>query len=141
MGQGHGPAYLNPYVTAGKECGDLHVLATFGYNFPVGPGTVTNNTFYGTLHLDRKCGWLYPLVEFNFAYQTKSLDLNLEDRPGFFDFVSNLNATGKIATVAPGFNAVITQDKLEIGAVYQTPIASQRNFQFNEFLVKMIYRF
>ena len=29
--QGHGPAHLAPYLTAGKELGEFHVLATTGY--------------------------------------------------------------------------------------------------------------
>jgi hypothetical protein len=44
-------------------------------------------------------------------------------------------------TVAPGFNAVLVQDRLEVGAVYETPIWSQHNFNFNSLLVKMIVRF
>jgi hypothetical protein len=31
--------------------------------------------------------------------------------------------------------------KLEVGAVYSTPLATQRNFDFNGLLVKMVYRF
>jgi hypothetical protein len=43
--------------------------------------------------------------------------------------------------VAPGLNAVIVQDKLEIGAVYWTPIATQHSFNFNEVIVKAVLRF
>jgi hypothetical protein len=40
-----------------------------------------------------------------------------------------------------GLNAVIIKDKLEIGAVYQTPIASENHVHFNSFLVKVLIRF
>jgi hypothetical protein len=43
--------------------------------------------------------------------------------------------------VAPGFNAVLIRDKLELGAVYETPIWSQRDLHSNSLLVKMILRF
>ncbi len=139
--QGSPPAYLGTYGTVGKELGDWHVLTTVGFEFPAGSGTVTKDTFYGTVHVDRRCfGWLYPLVEFNWAATTANVVL---DRPvlahllGFDDFSAN----GNIITVAPGFNAVIVPDKLEIGAAYQTPIASQNNLHFNSFLVKMVLRF
>ncbi len=67
--QGYGPAELSPYLTVGKEFGKVHVLATTGYQFPVGPGSDNVNLFYANLHIDRQtCGWLYPLVEFNADY-------------------------------------------------------------------------
>jgi hypothetical protein len=139
--QGHGPAYLSPYFTAGKEFGKFHVLATAGYQFPTGPGRDTTNTFYGNIHFDRQFfGWLYPLVEFNFSYHETAVDLSLNTRRGFFDF-GTFEATGNILTVAPGVNAVLIPNKLEIGAVYITPIASQGHFDFNGLLVKMILRY
>ncbi|HLN29695.1 MAG TPA: hypothetical protein VK395_18260 [Gemmataceae bacterium] len=50
--QGSGPAYLAPYLTAGKEFGDYHVLVTAGYNFAAGSALVTTNSFYTNLHFD-----------------------------------------------------------------------------------------
>jgi hypothetical protein len=139
--QGSPPVYLAPYLTFGKEFGEFHVLATTGYNFPAGSGTVTTQQFYGNVHLDRRCfGWLYPLVEFNWSAHTTNVNLDLPNRHDFFD-LDNFSASGNIVTVAPGINAVIIPDKLEIGAVYQTPIASQNNVHFNSFLVKMVIRF
>jgi hypothetical protein len=139
--QGHGPAYLAPYVTAGKEFGEFHVLSTVGYQFPTGPGRDVTNTFYGTLHLDRRVfGWLYPLIELNGAYHVTQVDLGLSSRRGFFNF-GNFDATGSILSLAAGANAVIVHDRLELGAVYTTPIATRRNFDFDGLLVKMILRF
>lgn len=139
--QGHGPAYLSPYFTTGKEFGNVHVLFTGGYEFPTGPGDVTSNIFYGNLHLDRRCfGWLYPLVEFNASYHATSVSLNLPERRGFFDF-GNFQSSGNILTVAPGLNVVLVQNRLELGAVYITPIAAQHHFDFDGMLVKMILRY
>ena len=51
------------------------------------------------------------------------------------------DGTGGIFSIAPGFNAVLVQDKLEVGAVYETPLWSRHNFNYNSLLVKMILRF
>jgi hypothetical protein len=141
--QGTPPANLAPYLTFGKEfCEYYHVLGTAGYMFPAGSGRLTTNTFYANLHFDRQvCGWLYPLVEFNGAYNTRDVDFTRgEMNPGFFD-LDRHNADGSLVTVAPGFNAVIVKDKVEFGAVYETPIYSQHNLKFNEVLVKLVLRY
>jgi len=139
--QGRGPEYLAPYFTLGKEFGEFHVLSTVGYQFPTGPGRDVSNTFYGTLHLDRRLfGWLYPLVEFNWAYHVTQIDLTLPSRRGFFSF-DNFDATGNLLTAAVGANAVLVQDRLELGAVYTRSIATQRDFDFDGLLVKMILRY
>ena len=54
----------------------------------------------------------------------------------------NFDATlgGNLVTVAPGVNAVLIPNGLEVGAVYQTPIASEHNFRFNEVLLKVVLR-
>jgi hypothetical protein len=135
------PYYLAPYFTFGKEFGEFHVLGTGGYQFPVSSGTTTR-LFYANLHFDRRCfGWLYPLVEFNGAWHETNIHATrLDDVPGFFD-IARHDFAGNMVTVAPGFNAVLIHDRLEIGAVYQTPIYSEKNFRFHEVLVKMIVRY
>jgi hypothetical protein len=139
--QGYGPAELASYFTAGKEFGEYHVLLTGGYEFPVGPGSDNSNLFYANVHFDRRCfGWLYPLVEFNCIYQEKGVDFGLTTRRGFFDF-GNFESTGNIATLAAGANAVIVPERLEIGAVYTTVIASQHDFEANGLIVKMTIRY
>jgi hypothetical protein len=117
------------------------VLGTAGYSFPTGSSKVTNKVIYTNIHFDRRVGgWFYPLVEFNGAYHTTSVNLNVTDLLGFID-VDRHDVAGNLITVAPGFNDVIVHDRLEFGAVYQTPIYSQRHFNFNEVLIKMIVRF
>jgi hypothetical protein len=139
--QGHGPVHLAPYLTGGKEFGDFHVLATTGYQFPAGSGRDTTNLFYANLHLDRRMfGWLYPLVEFNWIYHVTGVDFGLPTRRGFID-MGNFEATGNILTLAAGANAVLVQNRLEFGAVYTTPLATQRHFDFNGLLVKMVLRY
>jgi hypothetical protein len=138
--QGIGPTHLAPYLTAGKGFGDFHVLANLGYQFPVGSGGVSN-LFYGSVHLDRQLfGWLYPLVEFNWVYHTTHVDIDLPTRRGFID-LNDFEASGNLVTLAVGANAVLVRGKLEAGAVYTTPISTQRDFSFNGFLIKMVYRF
>jgi len=139
--QGEPPWKLAPYVTVGKEFGDFHLLNTTGYRFSAGSGDTTSNSFYGTVHLDRRCfGWLYPLVEFNWIASTAHININDPLRRDFFG-LDSFTADGSLVTVAPGVNAVIIQDKLELGAVYQTPIYSENHIHFNSFLVKMVIRF
>ncbi len=139
--QGSPPVYLGTYGTVGKEFGDIHILSTVGFQFPAGIATAIKETFYGTVHLDRRCfGWLYPLVEFNWAAHNTRVDLDLPLVQHLFG-LDDFTATGAIITVAPGFNAVLIPDKLEVGAVYQTPIASEHHIHFNSFLVKMVLRY
>lgn len=139
--QGHGPAYLSPYFTIGKEFGHFHVLATAGYEFPAGSGESTSNTFYGCLHLDYQvCSWLYPVVEFNGAVHTRNVSRDLETRRGFFN-ASNFDSTGNILTVAPGFNLVLVPQRVEFGAVYATPITAPSGLDFDGLFLKMVFRY
>src|SRR5262249_685338 len=109
--QGHGPMHLAPYGTVGKEFGEFHILATAGYLFPAGPGDDTSNWFYANVHFDRRVfGWLYPLVEFNCTYFTKSAQFGLDTRRGFIDF-GNFSAAGNIVTMAAGANAVLIPER------------------------------
>jgi hypothetical protein len=140
--QGSPPDDMAVYGTLGKEfCRDFHVLLTAGYQFPLGSGKVTEELFYGNLHLDaRMFGWLYPLVEFNSAYHTTTVNLSKTFPRDFID-LGSFSGQGNILVVAPGINAVLIHDRLEIGGVYSTPIVSQHNFNFNSVLVKMVVRF
>jgi hypothetical protein len=139
---GANPAYLAPYVTIGKEFGNYHVLATTGYEFAAGDGVATSSTFYLNLHLDRKIGWFYPLVEFNGAYHTSTVNLNSLSEPLHDVFsLGTVQTTSNALELAVGANAVLIPNKLELGAVYIRPIASQDRFDFNGMLVKMVWRY
>jgi hypothetical protein len=139
--QGIGPAHLAPYVTAGKEFGEFHVLANLGYEFPAGSDKGGTDIFYGCLHLDRRVfGWLYPLVEFNWVYHTSTVDADLPLREGFINFGS-FSSTGNLVTLGVGADAVLIPSKLEVGAVYTTSIAAQHDFGFNGFLLRMVVRY
>src|SRR5262249_44024569 len=138
--QGNGPANLAPYLTAGKEFGNVHVLADVGYQFPAGSGS-NLNLFYGCVHLDhRTFGWLYPLVEFNWLYHVNGVSVDLPTRLGFLD-LSDFETTGNLVTLAAGADAVLIPAKLEVGMVYTTSIAAQRDFSFNGFLFRMTLRY
>jgi hypothetical protein len=141
--QGHGPLHLAPYLTAGKEFGEFHVLATAGFKFPAGPGNDNTKLFYANVHFDRRLfGWLYPLVEFNSIYHTTGLssDFGLTTRLGFIDF-GDFETSGNLVSLAAGANAVLVPERLEIGAVYTTTIATQRDFHADGLIVKMTLRF
>jgi hypothetical protein len=45
-----------------------------------------------------------------------------------------------IATRAVGANAALISERLELGATYLTPLATQRDFEFSGILVKMVLR-
>jgi hypothetical protein len=138
---GSNPAYLSPYLTVGKECGCWHILATTGYEFPAGSGTATTSDFYLNLHIDRKIGWLYPLIELNGAYHTSNVDVNINTpHHGVID-LGTFSSTGNILSVAVGADAVIVPGKLEFGAVYIRPVTAQNHFDSNSVLVKLTYRY
>src|SRR5262249_14082753 len=139
--QGHGTVHLAPYLTAGKEFGEFHVLATTGYQFPAGSGDFTTNLFYVNIHLDR-CffGWLYPVVEFNSDYQTRSVNFGHITRRGVLG-LGDSEFEGPAVSLAAGANAVLVPERLEIGAVYTTVIGSTHNIDVNGLLVKMTMRY
>ncbi|HKB41343.1 MAG TPA: hypothetical protein VKD72_33265, partial [Gemmataceae bacterium] len=105
------------------------------YEFPAASWSTTSNQFYLNAHLDRQCfGWVYPLVECNWTYHAKNRDVDLQTQRGFIDF-GNFSSTGNLVTLAAGVNLVLIRDRLELGGVYSTPLATQRNFDFNGLLV------
>ena len=96
------PAYLSPYLTIGKEIGLFHLLATTGYEFPAGSADATTNTFYLNLHIDRKIGWLCPLIELNGFYHTSNVDITVATpRHGVID-LGTFSSTGNTLTAAVG---------------------------------------
>lgn len=138
--QGQGPVKLAPYITLGKELGEFHLLTTTGYLFPTGSATLTN-LFYGTVHLDRRLfGWIYPLIECNWAYHTSSVDFNVPEIPNYFSF-GNFEGSGNIVSLSTGINTVLVKDRLELGGVYTTTVATQRDFSFNGLLIRMVFRY
>jgi hypothetical protein len=140
--QGHGPPYLAPYLTAGKEIGEFHVLGSIGYQFPAGPGEDTSSVLYGILHFDRRFfGWFYPLVEFNWSSLVRSREVGVNTFPRGFIDLGTFETEGRVFAVSPGFNMVLIQDRLELGAVYSTPMNTKRDFHFNTMLVKMVVRY
>ena len=58
----------------------------------------------------------------------------------FFNF-GNFEASGNILTMAVGANAVLVPERLEFGAVYLTSLATQRDFNVDGLLVKMVFRY
>jgi hypothetical protein len=139
--QGHGPVELTGYLTAGKEFGCYHILATTGYEFPAGPGNDITRIVYANVHFDRQTfGWLYPLVEFNASAHTSSFSVGLNTRRGFFD-LGNFETSGDIVTVAVGANAVLIREHVELGAVYSTSLSAEHGFDINGLIVKMMLRY
>lgn len=139
--QGAGPAHLAPYLTLGKELGEFHLLATTGYQFPVGGGRSPSRVYYANVHLDRRVAcWLYPLVEVNYSHADSEFALPDGLDRGFFNFGS-FESSGTMVSLAVGANAVLVQNRLEVGAVYATPLSAPGELDFNGLLMKMIVRF
>ncbi|MCE9533309.1 MAG: hypothetical protein K8T89_19605 [Planctomycetes bacterium] len=139
--QGNPPWELAPYVTAGKEIGKFHVLATTGFNFTAGSDPDSVENWYVNLHLDRQCfGWLYPLVEINSSFPTKNYNVNLPTRHGYINF-GDFSANGTVVMLAAGANAVIVPNKVEFGAVYTTSVYTKRNFDIDGFILRATLRY
>jgi hypothetical protein len=139
--QGRGPLHLAPCLTAGKEFGEFHVLATAGYQVPAGPGQDTANTFYANVHLDRRCfSWPYPVVEFNAFCQTKSVNVGHITWRGILG-LGDIEFESTAVSLAAGSNAALVPERLEIGAVYTTVIGSTHDIDVNGLLVRMTLRY
>jgi hypothetical protein len=64
----------------------------------------------------------------------------LPTRRVFFD-LNNFESTGNVLAMAAGVNLVLIRDRLEFGAVYSFPLATQRNVGFNTMLVRLTLRY
>ena len=53
----------------------------------------------------------------------------------------SFQSSGNLATLSVGANAKLIPNKVEVGAIYTTSIAAQRDFSFNGFLVRMAFRY
>jgi hypothetical protein len=125
----------------GKELGEFHLLATTGYQFPVGGGSSPNRVYYANVHLDRRVAcWLYPLVEVNYSHSKTETALPDGLDRGFFSFGS-VESSGTLVSLAVGANAVLVQNRLEVGAVYARPLSAPGELDFNGLLMKMVVRF
>jgi hypothetical protein len=133
--------HLAPYLTVGKGFGEFHVLATTGYLFPAGGGKATTDAVYANIHLDRRCfGWLYPVVEVNSFYQTKSVDFGHITRRGVLG-LGDVEFESTVVSLAVGANAVLVPERVEFGAAYTTVIGSTHDIDVNGVVVKMTLRF
>lgn len=144
--QNYGDGLFTPFVSVGKEFGGLnHVLASFGYQFPV-DRTDNSSFFWATLHLDRRMfDWFYPLAELNWYGYTAGGDHGIPASFGELDNLINLGTSGmaghNLVTAALGFNAVLIQSHLEAGAAWEFPISHERDFLANRLLVKLVLRY
>jgi hypothetical protein len=79
-------------------------------------------------------------VEFNWVYHTNGVSDELVTRLGDIGW-GDFSTTGNLVTLAAGANAVLIPAKLEVGMVYTTEIAAQRDFSFDGFLFRMTLRY
>ena len=134
---------MSHIVTIQTQAKDAHAIASACRRLGIAaPQHGTAKLFDGeaTGLLVRLPGWLYPLVEVNCLYHVHSVSFGLDTRRGFVDF-GNFESEGNVVTLAAGVNAVLVPERLEIGAVYSTVVASQGNFDANSLLVKMVLRY
>ena len=73
-------------------------------------------------------------------YQAHTVDVNLPARHEVLD-MGTFSSAGNLLMMAVGANAVLVPGKLEFGAVYIRPIASQGRVEYNGLIVKMVYRY
>ena len=115
----------------GKELGAYHVLATVGYEFPAASWNTTTNAFNANVHLDRQCfGWVYPLVEVNWTYHTKKARMSICRRNAGSSTTGITPCAGNLVMLAVGATLVLVQDRVEVGAVYTTPLATHARVRF-----------
>ena len=76
-----------------------------------------------------------------FTLEPTSLDPIAVQKRAFALNFGNFSSAGNLVMLAAGANAVLVPGKLELGAVYITPIATQRNFDLDGLIVKLLYRY
>jgi hypothetical protein len=143
--QGQGSGLFTAFGIVGKEFGDrYHFIGNAGYQFPVDQSQ-NSSFFYTSLHLDKQvCGWIYPLVEFNWFHWTTSGDRGLPPSLGEGDGLINFGTSGvagnDLVTVAVGLKAVFNQH-LDVGVAYETPISQREDLIMNRVLAEIILRY
>jgi len=123
--QGHG--LYTAFLSGGQEFKEkYHLIGNFGYQFPTDPDQ--NSSFlYTSIHADRQvCGWLYPLVEFNWFHYVASGNRGIPAAVGEGDGLLNLGTTSiqghNIATGAAGVKAVLSKH-METGIAWEVPVS------------------
>ena len=121
--QGKGDGLLNPFLSAAKGFGDLHLQLYTGPRIAIDGD---DSTFYDlSAHVDYRFGRFYPLAEFNWVYVLDGGRRLPIDQEGF-DLVnigSSQAGGGSVATTALGFRWRLTDD-LDFGVAGEFPLSS-----------------
>lgn len=141
--QGYGSGTFTTFLAAGQKLGNVHVLNTFGYQFPA--NTHYNSSFiYNSFHLDVAIAdWIYPLVEMNIFRYTGNGD-QFPPFVGEGDGLLNLGTQGVVGntlvTVAFGAKAKLSCN-LEVGAAYEIPISDRQDIIADRIIAEVIIRY
>lgn len=141
--QGNGAGSFTSFLVAGQKLGNVHVLNTFGYQFPT--NTHYNSSFiYNSFHLDVAIAdWFYPLVEMNIFRYTADGN-QFPPFVGEGDGLLNLGTQGvagnTLVTVAFGAKAKLSCN-LEVGAAYEIPISDRQDIIADRIIAEVIIRY
>ena len=140
----HGDGTFAFFLTSGKEfAGCWHALGTIGYQLPI-DSSENSSYYYVSLHLDRKIGRFYPLVELNWFHWVAGGNRGLPAALGEGDGLLNLGTTGvagnDLVTAAIGGKYKFGPHA-ELGAAWEFPISNRRDLIDNRLLVEFILRY
>jgi hypothetical protein len=127
----------------GKQFGCCHVLLNSGYQQAL-DRNLNSNFCYTSLHLDRKFGFIYPLVEANWFHWTQGGNHGLPPALGEGDGLLNLGTSGvagnDLVTVAAGVKAVLSP-YVTTGIAYETTVSNRQDLLNDRILFEMIFRY
>jgi hypothetical protein len=140
----HGDGTFAFFLTGGKEfAGCWHALGTIGYQLPI-DASENSSYYYVSLHLDRKIGRFYPLVELNWFHWVAGGNRGLPAALGEGDGLLNLGTTGvagnDLVTAAVGGKFKFGPHA-EIGAAWEFPISNRRDLIDSRLLAEFILRY
>src|SRR5439155_1400934 len=118
-------------------------LGNLGFQAPLN-ATGNSSFLYAQAHLDYGIGgWLYPLAELNYYHWFSGGDRGLPPAVGEVDGLINLGTPGvsgdDFLSVAVGAKVRLGPN-LELGAAYETPLSSRKDFLQNRLLAELILR-
>jgi hypothetical protein len=142
--QNHGDGVWTVFLTTGKEFNcDTHFVGTLGHSRATDPAE--NSSFlYANLHLDRRFGKLYPLIEMNWFHYTGDGNRGLPAAIGELDGHINLGTNGVVGndfvTVAAGCKYKFSRHA-ETGVAWEVPISNRKDIMDNRLTWEFILRY
>ncbi|MFZ4763806.1 MAG: hypothetical protein ACOYMN_02535 [Roseimicrobium sp.] len=140
--QGRGSGEWNPFVSAEKGFGDLHLIGNIGVRVP-NDGDEQSTVLHYSAHVDyHVCNWFIPFVEAN-GWTVLSEGNNVPFRGEGYDVINfgSSNADGVTQVlVGGGFRSRVLEN-VDLGVAYEKAVVSPEGLTDDRFTFDVCIRF